>query len=72
MLTLFTLVGLITAIIGFALSHVSLKEIHRISRQQGYGLAVAGLTCNALAIILPFILLILSLLFFTPTEMRMF
>ncbi|WP_368505115.1 DUF4190 domain-containing protein [Alkalihalophilus sp. As8PL] len=71
LLILLTLIGLVIAIIGFFVSYVSLKEIHK-TNQQGYGLAVAGLTCNTLAIIIPLLMLIVSLLFFTPAEMRMF
>jgi hypothetical protein len=62
-------IGFILAIVGFFIGFLSLREIHKRS-QRGRGVAIAGLSCNALAITIPLIMIIIHLLFLTPTDFR--
>ena len=60
----------IIAVIGFYIGFISLREVHK-TNQRGRGLAIAGLTVNTLAITIPLIVLIIHLLFLTPTEFQL-
>ncbi|KHF38205.1 DUF4190 domain-containing protein [Halalkalibacter okhensis] len=69
-LTSLTLLGLILAIVGFIIGFLSLREIHKTG-QKGRGVAIAGLTCNTLAIVIPLMIIIVHLLFLTPADFRL-
>ncbi|MDT8862590.1 DUF4190 domain-containing protein [Alkalihalobacillus sp. MEB130] len=69
-LTFLTPLGFIFAIVGFYIGFLSLREIHKTG-QQGRRVAIAGLTCNTLAITIPLIIMIIHLLFLTPADFRL-
>ena len=64
------IVAFIIAVVGFYIGFLSLREIHK-TNQRGRKLAIAGLTCNTLAITIPLIVVIIHLLFLTPTEFKL-
>ncbi|ADC51540.1 hypothetical protein BpOF4_17495 [Alkalihalophilus pseudofirmus OF4] len=66
----FSLAGIAIASIGFILAFLSLREIH-YTAQRGRALAVAALTCNALAILLPLITIMINLILLTPVDFKM-
>ncbi|WP_096155391.1 DUF4190 domain-containing protein [Bacillus sp. FJAT-45066] len=73
-LTFLTPIGfifsLVIAIVGFFIGFLSLREIHK-TNHRGRGFAIAGLTCNTLAITIPLIIIIIHLLFLTPTDFKL-
>lgn len=69
-LTFFSLLGLIIAVAGFIVSCISLKAIY-MTGQKGYIFALVGLILNTLSIVIPLVIFIISLLFFTPTQFQL-
>lgn len=56
---IFTGVGIILGVIGLILGILGLKEIDRF-KQEGRKMAVAGIVCSVIGILLPIILVVIS------------
>jgi hypothetical protein len=55
---LFFCVGIILGVIGLILGIIALKEINRV-KQEGRKLAITGIVCSVIGIIIPILLMIL-------------
>lgn len=62
--------GIVFALPGFILGIIGLKKTST-TNQPGRSLAMAGLVCSFLGLILPLIIFIITILLFTPSEFIM-
>ncbi|WP_096154092.1 MULTISPECIES: DUF4190 domain-containing protein [Bacillus] len=65
---MFTLIfGIVFALPGFILGIIGIKKTST-TNQPGRSLALAGLICSFLGLVLPLIIFIITILFFTPSD----